>query len=333
MSPPGLEPGTRSLKGCRSNRLSYGPTSLAMTANYTSIIQSCILYTAMPELPEVETIVRRMREPLIGKVINDVSIFKEKSFRGDFNKIIGREIQNISRKAKLIHISFSGNQHILVHLKMTGQLIYVDQDQRLGGGHPTKDWVLTLPSKHTRIEFSLNNSAKLFFNDMRIFGWVKQCSDEEVAFEFSKYAPDINTNKITPKYLLEKIQNRRIPIKVAILDSKIVSGMGNIYANDALHLAKIHPAQPANSLSLDEVSELIKAMQAVIELGIKSGGATIDNFRDIHGFSGSYQTKVRVYGKLGEPCQNCGTLIEKTKLGGRGTFFCPNCQSYLKSNY
>lgn len=279
----------------------------------------------MPELPEVETIVRRMREPLIGKKIFAVEVLKEKSFIGNQQDIEAAEISAIQRQAKIIDISLDSGLHVLVHLKMTGQLIYTDGSTRLGGGHPTADWVSELPSKHTRVVIRLS-SGTLYFNDMRIFGWMKVVTPDQRRAEFASYAPDINTPAISPEYLQTRFANKKVAVKTAVLDSNIVSGVGNIYANDALHLARIHPLRPVCSLSTDEIHRLTAALKEVIHLGIELGGATIDHFRDINGFAGQYQTKVRVYGKEGEPCSECGTPIQKMKVGGRGTFLCPQCQ-------
>ncbi|PIY80192.1 MAG: hypothetical protein COY80_04155 [Candidatus Pacebacteria bacterium CG_4_10_14_0_8_um_filter_42_14] len=280
----------------------------------------------MPELPEVETICKRLAPVLIGKTIQNIEVLREKSLQGLSTSIIGKKIVEVSRKAKLLDIKLSDSSHLLIHLKMTGQLIYQDQLQRLGGGHPTADWVDSLPSKHTRVIFRLSNHSTLFFNDMRVFGWIKHLSEEGASVEFSRYGPDIIDPAVTLEYIFSRFSKTSRPIKVVIMDSSIIAGVGNIYANDALNLAKIHPNKPANSLTQNETKELLDAMIEVINLGIKHGGATIGNFRNIDGFSGNYQTKVLVYQRENLACFNCAGIIKKTKIGGRGTFYCPNCQ-------
>jgi formamidopyrimidine-DNA glycosylase len=280
----------------------------------------------MPELPEVETIARRLAGILFHKSPRSIEVLRDKSFRGDPKLLIGRSITEISRRAKIIRLHFEGNLNLLVHLKMTGQLIYVDSKQRLGGGHPTADWVQSLPSKHTRVVIDLTDKATLFFNDMRVFGWLKLATDDEVQREFARFGPDINDPTLSVDYLYQKFQRRSLAIKQIMMDNAVVCGVGNIYACDALNLARLHPTRPAKSLSEDEVSRLLESAQSVIERGIELGGATIDNYKQVDGFSGKYQDAVLTYGREGKPCFNCGTSIQKMKLGGRGTYFCPECQ-------
>ena len=290
----------------------------------------------MPELPEVETIVRRLGEVLPHKVISAITVSKEKSFQGDFQSLIGLPILSVSRRAKLIRFHLPNGLNLLAHLKMTGQFIYDDNSgTRLGGGHPTADWVSELPSKHTRIVFELvegdandgfKKRSKLFFNDQRIFGWVRLVTDAQVELEYNKYGPDIHTDAASVEYFSQKLSKTGRKIKQVIMDNSIISGVGNIYACDGLNLCKIHPERKANSLTALEVSQLLTALKKVIILGIELGGATIDNYRTVDGFAGKYQEQVLVYGREGESCKNCGGAITKTKIGGRGTFFCPSCQ-------
>lgn len=285
----------------------------------------------MPELPEVETIKVRLNKVLPGSTISDVSVSKEKSFHGNTTAILNKTVNKVSRRAKIIRIHLDGAHDLLVHLKMTGQLIYHSDDGlRLGGGHPTADWVSQLPSKHTRVFFKLikedQTEAQLFFNDMRIFGWIKSLTKEEILAEFSKYAPDINSNKVTPEYFFSKLQSTARKIKQVVLDNAVIAGVGNIYACDGLHLARVHPERIANSLSRDESDILLASLKEVIAQGIDLGGATIDNYRNVDGFSGGYQSVVRVYGKEGQACVQCPGIIQKKKIGGRGTYFCEGCQ-------
>ena len=280
----------------------------------------------MPELPEVETIARRLSTVVVGKKIEDITIHRSKSFQGDPSLLIGATVTSISRRAKIMEFSFDQPYKLLVHLKMTGQLIYQDGQTRLGGGHPTADWVNALPSSHTRVTLELSEQTKLYFNDMRVFGWLKVLTAEEVAAEYQALGPDIIDAAVTPEYLFSEFQRRGIPIKVALMDNAITPGVGNIYANDALHLAQISPFRAAKSLTIAEVERLHAAAQAVIYSGIERGGATIEHFKHIDGFSGGYQDVVRTYGKAGLPCPVCGALIIRQKQAGRSTFYCPNCQ-------
>jgi formamidopyrimidine-DNA glycosylase len=294
----------------------------------------------MPELPEVETIVKKLHSVLENKVITGIRINREKSFQGDMGLVIGQPISAVSRRAKLIRFHFPNNLNVLAHLKMTGQFIFVGSnkktgDTKIGGGHPSSDWVGSLPSKHTRVEIDLagnddedNNKQdeSLYFNDMRVFGWLKVMTDDEVQREYEKYGPDINTPEASIEYFKTKLKKTARKIKQVVMDNKIISGVGNIYACDGLNLAKIHPTRPANSLSDEELEVLLLALKEVIDLGIKLGGATISDYRDVDGFSGKYQDEVLTYGREGQECKNCPGFIEKIKVGGRGTYFCSSCQ-------
>ncbi len=281
----------------------------------------------MPELPEVETVARQLRKVVVGKTIKSVDVAKAKSWSGDIEKVVGQKITDVSRRSKILRIRLGNDLNLTVHLKMSGQLIYVDGEKRVGGGHPTADWIQDLPSKHTRVTFTFSDGTHLFFNDQRIFGWIRLASDEEVEKTFTALAPDIIDPEITPQYLFEKTHNRKIPIKQLIMDNQIVAGVGNIYACDALNLAKISPKRAATTLSMEKITHLLKSMKEVVELGIEMGGATAHGkYVHVTGLAGKYQNVMRVYNKKGEPCPNCGALIEKMKLGGRGTYFCPNCQ-------
>lgn len=280
----------------------------------------------MPELPEVETIARRLSEVLCNKHISQVSILRDKSFQGEANSIIGSSIESISRKAKIIQIHLSNELSLLIHLKMTGQLLYVENGTRVGGGHPSVDWVMELPTKHTRVIIQFKEGGTLFFNDMRVFGWIKVADKDAVTSEMSGYAPDIIDSEITPSYFKEIFARRSQPIKLVLMDNTVVAGIGNIYANDALHLAKVSPMRPAKSLALDEIERIYQASIFVITKGIELGGATIDNYRNVDGLAGGYQDIVRVYQREGEECAECGTVIIRTKQGGRSTFYCTTCQ-------
>lgn len=281
----------------------------------------------MPELPEVETILQRLLTVLPGKQVQSVNVLRPKSFVGVPELLTGATVTGIERRAKVLIFSFDRPEKLLVHLKMTGQLIYIDEKIRLGGGHPTADWVQELPSAHTRVTLTLSDNAQLFFNDQRVFGWLKLVDAQSVQKEFANLGPDIVDEAVTADYFFRGVQKRSIPIKQLLMENAFIAGVGNIYANDALHAAKIDPFKAASSLSRQESDRLLTATKRVIDMGIKLGGATIDHFRHIDGFAGQYQTVVRVYGKENVACEVCGTLIVRKKLAGRGTFYCPNCQS------
>lgn len=281
----------------------------------------------MPELPEVETIARKLDVVLPGKVIESIFPYHPKSLVGDAARLVGLPIESVSRRSKIIRIAFPHHLNLLVHLKMTGQLIYLDPQLRIGGGHPTADWLGALPSKHTRVEIDFKDASHLFFNDQRLFGWLRVQTDPEVHETFAVLGPDINDAEVTADYLYAKCKSRSQSIKQVLMDNTVVAGVGNIYACDALNLARIAPTRPAKSLSFTEMTALTAAAKHVIDQGIELGGTTFDGkYVDIDGLAGKYQSVVRVYGRAGKPCLNCGHEIVKTKIGGRGTYYCPNCQ-------
>jgi len=281
----------------------------------------------MPELPEVETIVRKLQTVLPGKKIHTTVAVHAKTFVGDPAVVIGLEVLSVTRRAKIIQLQLSQGQNLLIHLKMTGQLIYLDHEQRLGGGHPTPDWINELPSKHTRVFFAFKDTSQLFFNDQRLFGWIKLLADHEVKALFSALAPDVIDEVVTAEYLANKIKNRSQNIKQLSMDNTVMCGLGNIYACDALNMAKLHPLRPGKSLSFAEIETLLHSAKEILAKGIELGGTTFDGkYVDSEGLAGKYQNIVRVYDREGLPCQNCQQLITKMQIGGRGTYFCANCQ-------
>lgn len=282
----------------------------------------------MPELPEVETIVRRLREKLVDHQIVAVDVRRAKSWRGDPDQIVDHPISVVSRRAKIIVIDFAKTKYsLIIHLKMTGQLIHVALDHhRTGGGHPTDDWVNQLPSKHTRVVLTLDDGSSLFFNDMRVFGWLKVVTDSEKQAELAKYGPDVIDQKVTSNYFSQRLQRRTQAIKQVIMDGSFIAGVGNIYACDGLFLAGISPIRQAQSLSQAESDVLLESLRTVVNQGIELGGATIQHYKNVDGLAGGYQEKRQVYAREGEPCLVCGTLIERIKQGGRSTFYCPKCQ-------
>lgn len=293
----------------------------------------------MPELPEVETIALQLNEVLVGKVVSSVTVYREKNFLGDKNSLLGKRVMRVGRKAKMVGMEFEKLDVLVqVHLKMTGQLIYVEKTQKLKnsktqnkevrivGGHPSADWVKDLPSKHTRVEIVFGDNSRLFFNDMRAFGWMRIIAKTQELENSKNQAPDIVDKEFTLEYFEKVLNKYKRPIKIVLLDQQLMGGIGNIYANDALNMAKILPTRKACELTKEEVKKLYEAVQFVINLGIECGGASAANYVDTKGLGGTYQNFFLTYKREGQPCKNCGGKIVKIKLGGRGTFYCPDCQ-------
>lgn len=282
----------------------------------------------MPELPEVETIAVQLSEVLIGKTITKVIVYREKNFLGDSDSLVGRRVKAVGRKAKMVGIEFENFEGLVqVHLKMTGQLILVSGEKRVVGGHPTSDWVKSLPSKHTRVEIFFDNGSTLFFNDMRAFGWMRITTKEEQNRQAKDMPPDVVDMEFTLKYFESILKKYRRPIKIVLLDQLLMGGIGNIYANDVLNLAKILPTRKASEIKHSEVEKLYEVVKYLIGFGIKCGGASAANYVDTKGLGGTYQNYFLTYKRDGKPCKNCGQKIVKIKLGGRGTFYCPRCQT------
>ena len=288
----------------------------------------------MPELPEVEIVARQLNERIKGRVIDEVEVLNNKSFQGDVRDLMGKKIVRVFRRAKMVVFEFDRwDKVLLVHLKMTGQLVW-----RLGswdvkhlrrgvvGGHPTKDWVRELPNKHTRVIFNLADGSRLFFNDMRIFGWIKVLSREDWRKIKNELPPDVVDKRFVVVFLANVLSGYARWVTLVILDFKKIGGVGNIYANDALNLARVSPERRANSLDKKEIRLLHAALKKVIGRGIKHGGATYSDFRDTQGLGGQYQGHFLVYKREGEVCPNCSGKIIKIKLGGRGTYYCSECQ-------
>lgn len=302
----------------------------------------------MPELPEIETVKLQLQQVLIGKIISKIEVLKERTVIGDWKAVVGKEVLGIKRKGKVLIVDLTDDVSVAFHFKMTGQLIYtpsphpdiplLDQgegnsrelfDQRIVGGHPTKDFTGELPSKHTRVLFHLGGGT-LYFNDQRLFGWMKVGNTEDInnmSF-IEKLGPEIW--EIKPEDLEERLKRIKRPVKLAIMDQEILSGVGNIYANDACWVAGIHPQTISNQIPSTKIQKLYEAIKQVLEEGIKYGGATAADAKyiDLHGLGGHYQDHFKVYDRKGEQClRNDGGVIEKMSLGGRGTYWCPICQT------
>lgn len=297
----------------------------------------------MPELPEVETIRRGLADVLPGARIASVDVLFEKSMPVSAEKkktyVIGAEITSVRRRGKVMIINLSSGYSLLIHLKMTGQLIFdvapsreisgkQEEYTRIGGGHPTKSMAADLPDKSTRVVFALEDGSKLYFNDQRKFGWIKVVESLEVAHEnfFKTMGPEPLEEDFRDTDLESRVKHRTTAIKTALLDQDNVAGLGNIYTDEALHLAKIHPIRAGNSLSSEEISRLHEAIIKVLQNSIDDGGTSFTSYVDVNGVSGDYLRNARVYRREGESCLECGTVIEKIKIGQRGTHICPKCQ-------
>lgn len=288
----------------------------------------------MPELPEVETIRRGLADMIIGKTVKRVTITSEKSFIGDPEALENVKIISLSRRGKLLIIHTSG-PYIAVHLRMTGQLIYVDAKARFGGGHPTDSLDGPLPDKHTRVTLEFTDDSHLFFNDQRKFGFVQVLDEQQLKnLPFlQKLGPEpLDENLTTNQFIDRFARKSKSNIKAAILDQSTVAGVGNIYADESLFLAQIHPETLVSALKHADFDRLLAGIRASMSSSLAAGGSTIENYRRADGSTGDYLDKfANVYGRANQPCPSCGAPIQKIRVAGRGTYFCPTCQKLKKS--
>ncbi len=272
----------------------------------------------MPELPEVETVVRGLREKVVGRIIRKVNIYYENiieypdvcSFQ---EKIKNQKINEINRYGKWI-IFVLDNYYLLSHLRMEGKYFLKPKGATL--------------EKHEHVSFVLDNDMELRYMDVRKFGKMQLIEKENI----NKIGPFLEMGlepwdkKLNTLYLKEKFLRKKLPIKSCLLDQRIIVGIGNIYADEILFLSKINPLKEANSLSLEELERIIDNTKLVLEKAIEKGGTTIRSYTSLNGIHGLFQQELYVHSKEGQKCLICGSDILKIKVGGRGTYYCPKCQ-------
>lgn len=280
----------------------------------------------MPELPEVETIRRGLAKFIVRDKIKNTKILCAKSFEGQPEKAT---IKNIRRFGKALIIDLDNDKSLMIHLRMTGQLIY-DGKERYAAGHPSENFLAELPNKQTRVIFELENGT-LYFNDQRKFGFIKVLDTKEVENDpfIRKLAKE--PWQMSKEEFYEKLQKHSAPVKATILDQTVIAGLGNIYADEALFRAKIHPKTKAKNLTKKDAENLLEAAKYVMEKSIESGGSTLKDYKKADGTKGDYLDKfAQVFNKKGQSCPRCKTKIEKIKVAGRGTHLCPCCQKEKK---
>jgi formamidopyrimidine-DNA glycosylase len=271
----------------------------------------------MPELPEVETIRSRLAPGLRGRTFAHVEIHDARLTRPELPEavaaeLIGERVEDVRRRGKYLIFAFESGRHLLVHLRMTGTF-----------QHPAPD----APDPHRRAVVILDDGSDIAYRDVRRFGtWLLLEPGELDAYLHERIGGEPFDDAFTTAAFKRTLRDRRAPIKAALLDQKAVAGVGNIYADEALWRAKVHPLTPAGALDGRAIGRLRRAVLEALELGIERQGATLRDYRDPSGGNGAMQLEFRVYGREGEPCERCGAPIAKTRAGGRGTWFCPRCQ-------
>lgn len=287
----------------------------------------------MPELPEVETVRAGLARLLPGRRIASVDFDWPKSFPNapaDVQKfLIGTDIITVKRRAKVLLIELSTDYSLVVHLKMTGQLVFRSRQESFGAGHPSSSLVGELPDKSTRVTITFVDGSQLFFNDQRKFGWMRLIPTPEVMNLdfFRKVGPEPLSADFKWQDFQERLMKRpNTSVKAALLDQAVVAGVGNIYADESLWGAQIHPATVVKQLVAAQFHDLHDELVYVLNLAIQKGGSTDKNYVDAEGKRGSYLSFARVFRREGQTCPRCGAIIQKIRVAGRGTHICPNCQ-------
>jgi formamidopyrimidine-DNA glycosylase len=288
----------------------------------------------MPELPEVETIRRIVERELVGRTLTELELTLPKLVRDsplpDLELLVGRTLLGADRRAKVLITHWSDGLSVLTHFKLAGQLAVLRPDgTRVVAGHPVPDPDGPFPHKATHLTLRFGETI-VYYSDIRQFGWWRLLPTDDVpaALGAFRFGPEgTGSNDFARDDLAARLQRRRIAVKQALLDQRVVAGLGNIYVDEALHRARVHPRQPANSLSRDEVDRLHAAIGWALDRGIEQGGAAIRRGRAFprDGFPA-------VHARRDEPCTTCGAAIVKVMLGGRGTYYCPVCQPELAAN-
>jgi formamidopyrimidine-DNA glycosylase len=288
----------------------------------------------MPELPEVEIIRLGLKKIIVGRTVKSAEADWPKSFpnAGEDVKafLIKAKILAVRRRAKVLIIDLSTNYSLVIHLKMTGQLVFRSKAVKFGAGHPTESLVARLPDKSTRVIISFTDGSRLFFNDQRKFGWMRLIPTPEIEnLDFyKKLGPEPLSSDFTWQIMRDRLMRRKNSvIKAALLDQTVIAGVGNIYADESLWGAKINPSKRVGDLSPKQFKKLHEELIYVLKLSIKKGGSTDKNYVSAEGKKGSYLTFARVFRREGQTCPRCGSVIVKSRVAGRGTHTCPVCQA------
>jgi len=286
----------------------------------------------MPELPEVETIRRDLAAKILHKKITKVEVAKDKIVRGSTAKfkddLVGKSFASVNRRGKLLIFDIaSTDTYLLVHLKMTGQLIYQSSDERVAGGHPWPEFDTKLPDKHTHITITFSDKSKLYFNDLRQFGFMKIVNEKQLDVVVAKFGIE----PLTPDFTLDNFRKvfvgRKAPLKAVLLNQNLIAGLGNIYADEICFAAGVRTSKSVDRLTNKEKEALYKSAEKIIKQAIKYRGTTFRDYVDSQGRTGNFVDKLKVYGRSGDLCLKCHKFnIKKIKTAGRGTHYCPGCQ-------
>ena len=286
----------------------------------------------MPELPEIQTIVNDLNKTVLNKKIRKVEIRLPKIVRSaskNFCTVLkNNSFQKISRWGKFIIIQLSQkNKYLVVHLRMTGQIIYINKDKVIAGGHSVENNQFDLPNKQTHLIIYFQDQSKLFYNDQRQFGFWQVVNSKEL----KEVQDKLGLNPLYAEFSLSSfkklLENRKGNIKAFLLNQKYIAGLGNIYTDESLFKARILPSRKINTLTTKEIEKLHRAIKDILNLSIKYRGTTFNNYVDTEGHKGKFIKFLKVYKKEGQKCSRCQKeIIKKVKIAGRGTRYCFYCQ-------
>ena len=286
----------------------------------------------MPELPEVETIKNDLKQKILNKKIKKVDLRLKKIVKSSVKSFVldleKSKFKNIERRGKLLIFNLSQeNKYLLIHLRMTGQLIYQKNKEIIAGGHSDRNDVIDLPNKHTHFIFHFSDKSQLFFNDLRRFGVVKIVNEKELENVLNNFGREPLDKSFSLKIFQDLIKNKKGNIKAFLLNQKYVAGIGNIYADEILFEAKVLPSRKVDTLNTKEIKTIYQAIKKILKKAVKYRGTTFNNYIDTSGRQGNFTKFLKVYGREKKKCLRCkkGVII-KTKVAGRGTRYCDGCQ-------
>ena len=271
----------------------------------------------MPEIAEVETVRKVLKKQILNKVITDVKVLYSDMIESDVNEfkkeIVGKTFNDILRRGKWLIFDLDG-YYLISHLRMEGKYFI----------KPKNEYI----SKHEHVIFEFNDNTTLRYHDTRKFGRMKLLKKEDMknCVEIQKQGLEPGDKSLTGKYLLEKFKGKRQPIKTTLLDQTIISGLGNIYADEVLFESNINPLKKTNEITLDEANKICKTSNEIIQKAIECGGTTIRSYTSSLGVKGNYQDYLKVHSRENKKCKTCESLIKRVTVNGRSTYFCPKCQ-------
>lgn len=271
----------------------------------------------MPEIAEVETVRKILKKQILNKVIIDVKVFYSDMIDSDVNEfkkeIIGKTFNDILRRGKWLIFDLDG-YYLISHLRMEGKYFIKTKDEYI--------------SKHEHVIFEFSDNTTLRYHDTRKFGRMKLLKKDDInnCVEIQKQGLEPGDKNLDGKYLLEKFKNKRLPIKTTLLDQTIISGLGNIYADEVLFESGINPLRKTNEITLDEADKICETSSKIIQKAIECGGTTIRSYTSSLGVKGNYQDYLTVHSRENKKCKVCESLIKRITVNGRSTYFCPKCQ-------